>query len=505
MNSFLFCFMTFTTITFNLVKADECIDYEEYKKNLCSSIELEGNNHCALYNNECIQMPKDCTDYKGDDKNFCELIPPNSKYKCIFKNNTCQKENRTCSDFKKDEPLNNCHENRHLNGECYPDNYRNCIEIYEKCDIAKNKTFCESMILISNEKKCSWIDNTCVEETVNKCSDLNFRSCKNYYFTPEDRQKKCEFINGKCIEMYRDCTYYKGNIKEECESIIPEYYDIYYGYVKKLSKCVFENNQCIEVKKDTCSNKPSLYGCQNIILNDTNKYCLGEDYQCNEYFRECEYYKGTDKDECEKNIPLEGSNGIFNSDKYKRKCVFRNNKCITVPRESCSEFKKGEEEKYCKNIVPLDELKYCKLVNQECKEFYKDCYNIKDKYECISNIPLRNIGCKFTPYFHYCLSLDSGNMNCSLFQEFINPQKCESIIPSNFLKKCVFSGNNCYEKDKKCLDFKKNVTKEICENAPTSMEQNKCIINEEKDECIEVDREGKEIIKTEEEDKKDEK
>ena len=37
------------------------------------------------------------------------------------------------------------------------------------------------------------------------------------------------------------------------------------------------------------------------------------------------------------------------------------------------------------------------------------------------------------------------------------------------------------------------------------MEQNKCIINEEKDECIEVDREGKEIIKTEEEDKKDEK
>lgn len=58
------------------------------------------------------------------------------------------------------------------------------------------------------------------------------------------------------------------------------------------------------------------------------------------------------------------------------------------------------------------------------------------------------------------------------------------------LKKNVFmikTTHNCNEEDKKCLDYTKRATKDICEKAKTSGDGKKCTLSEDNNRCIEID------------------
>jgi hypothetical protein len=65
----------------------QCIDFEEYKTNLCESLKAEDDNKkCTLINGDCITNYKDCQDYSDEpiDKNICNsIIPTDKMYKCI--------------------------------------------------------------------------------------------------------------------------------------------------------------------------------------------------------------------------------------------------------------------------------------------------------------------------------------------------------------------------------------------------------------------------------------
>ena len=93
----------------------------------------------------------------------------------------------------------------------------------------------------------------------------------------------------------------------------------------------------------------------------------------------------------------------------------------------------------------------------------------------------------------FCEGLTSSFIECSLFPKLIMADKCESIVPSNKLKKCVFSNNNCYEVDKQCLDFKSGATKEICEKFESTSTNKMCVLSQEKDECLEVEKKQSDI------------
>ena len=181
-------------------------------------------------------------------------------------------------------------------------------------------------------------------------------------------------------------------------------------------------------------------------MDDINKYCYFYNGKCNEYYRDCSYYNGTDKDECEKNIPEDINIGSFFSKYVEGKCVFENNKCITKTISSCSESTKIS---LCENIKHFDDKKICKEINGECKENWKYCsdassISYKNKTECLSNIPRSGFKRCIQNKIGFCEGLISSEMKCSLFPDLIISDKCQAIIPSNKIKKCGFSNNNCY-------------------------------------------------------------
>jgi hypothetical protein len=256
------------------------------------------------------------------------------------------------------------------------------------------------------------------------------------------------------------------------------------------SKCIFENNICTKVKKNSCSESQSEEECPKIYLDDGKKYCYFYNGKCNEYYKDCSYYNGTNKDECEKNIPTDLNIGSFLSKYAERKCVFENNKCITKTISSCSESTKIS---LCENIKHFDEKKICKKIDGKCKENWEYCSYATNRKECLSNIPKDGFKRCIMNDIGFCEGLTSSFIECSLFPKLIMADKCESIVPSNKLKKCVFSNNNCYEVDKQCLDFKSGATKEICEKFESTSTNKMCVLSQEKDECLEVEKKQSDI------------
>ena len=233
-------------ISFKYITGDECSDFENYKKQLCESIQIE-SGRCVFYDDSCIEVPKKCSDYKGDNKLICESIKPDDYYndRCFFENNTCTIKYATCSDYKPTDPDHYC---KSLNEYCLLDEKNKiCKKKYETCDIANDKEFCESIVLIKQNKKCVWKDSSCIEEPVKSCSEINYYNCKcigRDCFIPENTKKECYPVDNECREIYTDCQNYVGNNASECESI-----KFLGGSI--ASKCIFENNICTKVKKNS--------------------------------------------------------------------------------------------------------------------------------------------------------------------------------------------------------------------------------------------------------------
>ena len=246
-------------------------------------------------------------------------------------------------------------------------------------------------------------------------------------------------------------------------------------------KCVFKNNACKEELKTSCSDYNNSYyynlnykgeRCYNIQLTDTNKYCNFYNDSCSEQFKKCEYYKGNNKTECESIFPFNRSDI----------CLFINNECIQIQKNSCSQYRPEEGVYGCEGIKLDNYKKYCVLVNNRCEEHYKYCRDIElDKrftfiYNkcqepethcpfnetmrevCLHNVDRDGINCRIE-YGSSSASyqIENGKTICSYswiedyydgiryisycghYTKYIDSKKCTSIIPSNNKKKFYFN------------------------------------------------------------------
>lgn len=66
----IFIIISIIIISFKHITGDECSDFENYKKKLCESIEIN-SGRCALIGDSCIEVPEKCSSYKGDNKLIC--------------------------------------------------------------------------------------------------------------------------------------------------------------------------------------------------------------------------------------------------------------------------------------------------------------------------------------------------------------------------------------------------------------------------------------------------
>ena len=197
----------------------------------------------------------------------------------------------------------------------------------------------------------------------------------------------------------------------------------------------------------------------------------------------------------------------------------------------CSQYRPEESAYGCIAIKLDNDDKHCVLVNNRCEEHYKNCRDIElDKrftfiYNkcqepethcpfnetmrevCLHNVDRDGINCRIeygsshasyqiengkTIYYSWSEDFCDGIgyiSYCGHYTKYIDSKKCTSIIPSNSKKKCYFNyfNNSCVEEDKLCLDYKDNANNEICENAKTSAKNKICKLNNETDECIEIE------------------
>ena len=468
---------------------------------------------CAYINDECKEQIADCSLYEGTKASECEaIIPKDDPYstKCVFKSNTCQAEQITsCEEFSSLLPKQFCNKVRLSNGgscelvnnECKEYNHYSSCSFYHGDD----KNTCESIELYDPYKYCSYEGNACVEKTrTEKLTCNSYKSGQDDYYCEkiklEDSKKHCkiyDIFNLKCNEFYKKCSDYEGNDEIVCNSNMPEEYDKY--------KCVFKNGKCTEEKKICSDYKLGLENierCEYIHPSeDDSKACEFIDNQCVEIdMPHCELYDG-DENKCKSIEPVYG-----HSYDYSYHCVYTNGKCDYKKKTSCSDYKEGEGRNMCTyNIELSDEDKYCLFKNDKCIETYRQCSNYQGSDDSICNSIITEDGGNCEYKNDACID---KIMECSDYTSILDnlgSRACEEdSYPSDYNKKCVFSNYNCLEKDRNCLDFKFFIliNKEMCEKAPTSSEDKKCVMANDRAICIEEDKK-EEDVKIEE-DKKEE-
>ena len=466
-----------------------------------------------------------CSYYSVEKFNTCSKIRlADSSKSCVYLNNECKEQLADCS-------------------------------LYAGSVAAE----CESIIPWSPYSyKCVFKNNKCESEPINSCSDYKSGLPEEFcnYISPSNGGS-CHLVSNECKLYYPECSDYKGNEKNVCESIELE---------NPYKICSYTGNECVEKTKTGVTCKSFEAGqdedyCYEIELENGKKYCGFYDNKCTEYFKKCSDYDGTNEKECNSNIP---------ENYYEYKCVYKDGKCTEQKKSSCSDYKEGEDEDYCEDITLSDENKGCKLVDGQCKEVIQACdsYKGKDQKECESITPKNyySYKCVFkgekcqqeqktcSDYkkgedSYYCTGIHLSDYNnkhctfendeckesyrecsyytgndeskcksiitqnggrcvfegntckdkvttCSGFTSLLdedNGQSCEKISPSDVFKKCVYSNYNCKEEDKYCTEFTSDATKEICEKAPTSSNKKKCVLSDDKKSCVE--KNGANIIK----------
>ena len=375
---------------------------------------------------------KGCSEFDEIKQGFCSLIQPleNKKY-CIFHDNGCFESFKECSDYT-----------------------------------GKDEAICKSIIPYDESKKCSFIDDNC-QSIPKECSDINLREiylCNEH--KPDKENKRCSNINDKCVEQPSDCSYYEGNNKEECESILLLEENSYIKY-----KCSFSDKGCEKVPISCSDYKPGLsdYDCEK-IQPSVGKHCVFINGQCIENSLFCSDLDN--KSDCESNYP---------QSYYSEKCIFKDNKCISQDRE-CSEYESDKNNLECKLIISYSHEKQCILINNECVERYRDCKNYKgnNKDEC-ETIQLDN---NHEGYKTKCAFINGECINvkksCSDFKNGIKDGSyCEEIDLEDETKHCVYNYGNkdCIEHYKECSSYKGN-NKEECESIyPENHYNYKCIFD----------------------------
>ena len=288
--------------------------------------------------------------------------------------------------------------------------------------------------------------------------------------------------NKKCKLNYKKYSDYKGNDENIWNYNIPEER---YKY-----KCVYKNGQCTEEERSSCSEfikGQYVEYCENIKFNDEKRACeLMSGGECKEIKRPyCEFYEGTNENECKSIIPK------YENNDYSYKCIFKEGKCQGEKRSSCDDYFEGEDSRICTETYYIrlnDENKYCRFINNKCVEYYKQCSNYEGSDESICNSIITENGGKCEYKNNACVDKTLSCSDYTSILDIIGGESCEQIYPSNNYKRCVYSDYNCKEKDLYCLDFSFYTIKEICENAPTSSSGKKCVLADDKSICIEKDK-----------------
>ena len=455
-------------------KAEECEAIIPYIINQDNSIEVNENNKCVFDEKEksCGEEPKECSEIKDKDICISHVLNDNKKgnKRCVYKDNKCQEQYRTCEKYKNDATNKN-----------------------------KNKADCEA---IENEgdysSKCVWTgENPQCETKTKECKDYKSDQPEDYCnLISLNDTHRCVFVDNKCIEQYKTCSIYSEKedikIRTICESIIP---------LEQNKRCILkEDIKCEAVKKECSDYKGDKKDeCEtNYAPLDDDYKCVFKDNKCVEQsvYTSCSAYRGKDKDICESIIPLR-SNG--ETDTYSIKCLLQNGVCSRVEKP-CSDGKSAVE---CLSIIPMNSNKICVFTENKCIEQYKTCAlyegdsTVKtiDENTCKKIISTDNKVCKYTK--------NAGENNrgtcigeakkCNDFNAELYQTQCTDIQLKDNSKKCVYNiGGTCEKTQKNCLELTFESTDKdvetICQNAPTEDANKICSINSDKTGCNEIDK-----------------
>lgn len=135
------------------LKRRSCSEYSGNDEKECQNYEAKGDNKICIYEiGKCIEKENyiyiDCDHYEGKDRAVCESIRP---LKFIYQNY----QDIITFDYSK---------------KCVYGEY-GCEGTSKKCSEAKSYLECSAITLSNNNKKCSYINNACVEQ---------YKTCKLY-------------------------------------------------------------------------------------------------------------------------------------------------------------------------------------------------------------------------------------------------------------------------------------------------------------------------------------
>lgn len=423
---------------------------------------IVSNVLCGLYVSTFEQ--DDCSDFEEVKFDSCRRLRPVDNNKiCSLINNKCVSTYKNCEDY------NDGNIQKDICESIIPENY-----ITDKCVFSGNKCNTE-------QRFCS--DFKVGAEPIINCEFLKAK----------DSKKRCLFFNDQCIEQYIHCEDYKENNKEICESIL--LYDL--GETDIYNKCVLEGGKCI-TKERLCEDCIYSYGihtffCEGLKTSDNSKRCALVGSKCKEQYKQCEYYEGNNKEICES---IEPYDEYEESSDYSSKCVLEEGKCIKKKKDSCSEYKPGDEYS-CEGIQLKNSLKACVYYEDKCIETYKTCedYIGNNKEECESIFPNNHKdGFNFINYRLKCIyenkkcitktkSCSEHKFNGSIHRK-TNWEICQDLKVSDENKYCFLSKGGCIESYLNCEDYNKNVEKDICESIiPENYEESKCIYDNENKLC----------------------
>ena len=488
-------------------KPQECSKLDE---TLCNAQELEDiKKKCILVGNKCQEQYKTCEIYNDETKAECEKILPyvvdttslDIYSNCVFNDDdhSCTREKKPCSEFKDSTScfLQELKDSKKrcifYGGQC-KEEYKSCTEYNSETN--KNEEKCKSIIL-SNPNAIDYL-HKCIYDNKDACVQDD-KTCEDYISGQSEEfctnivisaDKRCIFINNKCVEQDTDCSYNDGKDKNRCESIV-----LSQDYLKcELDKdynCVQKKRECSEYTGD------SEYSCENNYASrDDNKKCFFINNKCTEKYIYCSAYKGNDKETCESIKPYD-QYGTSALPGYK--CVFGTNGCERVSKE-CTDAKSATE---CYSISPTDTNKNCIYTDNKCIEQYKDCDTYNNNAKTIEENVCKSIILRDSNEGQKCVFTagSSGAANkcemkpkvCSDYTPELFNYECNLIAPGAG-KKCLFSNSQCLEANKSCLELENDstVTEAICSAANVSDSNKKCEIKEDNSGCKEVNKNGSE-------------
>ena len=438
---------------------------------------------CVYKNNKCVEQYKTCElyEHKASNKNptDCKAIKiytnSNSNYPfddskiCDYTGNACSSRNKECKDmvneetclsFSPSDPNKRCI----YSGNICKEQYKTC-DLYDQYGTSKNEAECKA-IQETEHTKCTFDTNSqkCLE-IQKECSELTSETCTLSH-TLTDTNKKCSFINNECIEQYKTCELYDSEVdtKSEiiCNKIIPNFAN--FNFIDSYSKCVFdkETSKC-ERKKKKCEEITDSSTCTSHTPSDfSNKICAFENNQCKEVYKSCSYYNNdpNKNEEGCKAVTYRNSQGVKD---YGYKCIYDENQICKEQRlRNCEDYEPilGDTY-YCTHIS--DDTKGCIIQDNKCVLKYKKCPGSSAQIDNNTCTSIEHV------YEYKKCVIDEKNNCVEKYKECTEYKGtyqyyCENLAKSyDENKKCFYENDKCVSKYIYCEGYTGN-DRTICES-----------------------------------------